>query len=293
MTPEPTKASESHVDALTRLWQVDQDGTGRGGRGRRLSLSRDAVVEAAIQLADESGIAAVSMQRVAQSLDFATMSLYRHVANKDELLLFMHDTAWRPLPAVTESNPSGRAWRVELASWCRDQQGVLRRHPWLEGIRPSERAGTPSQLAWLDRGLHILEHTPLTERDKTELLLMLTGYVLWEARVHAEAAAAPAAMSAGGGPGGFGDLLRGLVDPRRYPALSRSIDAGAFDDPLQAYADFTFGLDRILDGIETLTNQRSSERAAQPEPERPEAHGPTKLPQRNSTAGATRPLNDG
>ncbi|AKS33104.1 TetR/AcrR family transcriptional regulator [Mycolicibacterium goodii] len=80
--------------ALAMLWAEREAGI-RAGRG----LSRERIVSAAIDLADAHGFAALSMARLAERLDCGTMSLYRHVANKDELLTFMLATAPGPPPA--------------------------------------------------------------------------------------------------------------------------------------------------------------------------------------------------
>ena len=73
-------------------------------RGPRPALSLDRIVATAIAVADRDGLAALSMARLAQELGSAPMSLYRHVANKDELLVFMQDAAPGPPPAL----PPGR-----------------------------------------------------------------------------------------------------------------------------------------------------------------------------------------
>lgn len=251
--------------ALASLWQATSppDGSEGAVTPQRRGLDADTIVRAAIEVADESGLAALSMSRVAQRLGSGVMSLYRHVANKDELLLRMHDLAWRPSGTPTGSanesadGAASPAWRPALAEWCWEQHRVLREHPWLEGIRLSERAGTPSQFAWLERGLAILAGTALTENDKVDCLLMLGGFVFWEARLHNEAATAEGAAE-------FGVLIRAVIDESRFPALQRTIDAGTFDVPPTAdgAGSFDFGLDRNLDGIAALmTKRQATERA--------------------------------
>jgi AcrR family transcriptional regulator len=221
-----------------------------------VALTSSRIVQAAVDLADEDGLGAVSMSRVARRLGSAPMSLYRHVSDKDELLLLMHDTAWRS-PEPPE--PDG-AWRADLVTWCVAQRQVLRAHPWLEEIRLSERAGTPSQLGWIEWGLRVLGPTALTEQDKVETLLLLSGFVLWEARLHAEAisAARTAAPSVPEATREFGALVRTVVDPGRFPALLRAADAGGFDRaPGTEDAAFAFGLQRLLDGVERLVGERA------------------------------------
>lgn len=249
---------------LAWLWQTVASGE---VEPPRVGLSRERIVQAAIELADADGLEAVSMARVAQRLGFATMSLYRHVASKDELLLLMHDTVWRMPEAGGQADagsadtaagdrPATEAWRAAITAWCRDQQVMLRRHPWLERIRLGERAGTPSQLIWIERGLEILTDVALSERDKCEVLLLLNGLIYWEARFAWETVEAPPPTD-DDEVAPFGTVLRALVDPGRFPALRRAVDAGAFDESVDRYADFGFGLDVILNGVERLIARRA------------------------------------
>ena len=124
------------------------------------------------------------MKRVAERLGFTTMSLYRYVTSKDELLLLMHDTVWQP-PAALEIPED--AWRDGLALWTREQHLIMQRHPWLDEVRFIERAGTPSQLAWIELGLCALASVPLREYEKLAVLLLLSGYVSTQARLAATA----------------------------------------------------------------------------------------------------------
>ena len=161
--------TEAIPTALDRLW-----GAAAGpGRPARVGLSLERIVEGAVELADQDGIGAVSMKRVAEGLGFTTMALYRHMAGKDELLLMMQDACWRP-PEGFDIPPDD--WRAGLESWTRGQVAILDRHPWLEQVRHIERAGTPSQLMWMELGLRALSRTPLAEGHKIELLLLLSGY---------------------------------------------------------------------------------------------------------------------
>src|SRR5690348_17296802 len=96
--------------ALQLLWQ--HDAAPRRSRG----LTREAIVAAAVELADADGLAAPSMARLAERLECGTMSLYRHVADKDELVTFMLATAHGPPP----SPPVGTDWRGALRNWARE-----------------------------------------------------------------------------------------------------------------------------------------------------------------------------
>ena len=189
------------------------------------------------------------------------MSLYRCVTSKDELLLLMQDTVWQ--------HPAGldvplTDWRAGLARWTREQFVTMERHPWLDEVRWIEWAGTPSQIAWMDLGLRPLDGVPLSEYQKTAVILLLAGYVSSQARLAATAREgvrqglfAPEEATEA-----FGELLRSVVDAERFPALRRAVEGGAFaPQGSDLYAPFDFGLELLLDGIERLI-ERLIERPA-------------------------------
>jgi AcrR family transcriptional regulator len=222
---------------------------GPDGGPERLSAAR--IVRTAVELADGGGLEAVSMSRVAERLGSATMALYRHVRNKDELLVLMVDAALQPSPAGAGAQREG--WRPRLERWCFDILDLLRRHPWVVQVPIKGPPSTPSQLAWLDRGLDALAGTPLTEAEKASTLLLLNGHVFWGARLYAELDQAGA--DAGERDADLAGVLDTVVDSERFPALRRALDAGIFTDR-SADADFRFGLDRILSGVEQLLRDR-------------------------------------
>jgi AcrR family transcriptional regulator len=232
---------------LEKLWMREQLES-----KPRLGLSLERIIESGIELADGDGLAAVSMKRVAESLGFTTMSLYRHVASKDELLLLMQDSAWRPPDGLDV--PHG-GWREDLAWWTREQYAIMERHPWLDEVRFIERAGTPSQIAWMDLGLRALSDVQLSEYRKVAVLLLLSGYVSSTARLAltSREGAQRGLFAPDEATAAFGELLRTIVDPGRYPALFRAVGGGAFA-PVEGelYAPLDFGLQLMLDGIERL-----------------------------------------
>jgi AcrR family transcriptional regulator len=244
--------SESRPSGLERLWKREEL-----DRKPRLGLSLERIVEAGIQLADSDGLAALSMKRVAERLGFTTMSLYRYVTSKDELLLLMHDAAWQPAPGI---EIPADAWRAGLALWTREQHLVMRRHPWLDDVRFIERAGTPSQIAWIELGLRALTDVPLTEYEKVAILLLLAGYVSSQARLAETVVdgARDGLFESDQATEAFGELLRTVLDAERFPALLRAVEGGAFA-PVEGptYLRFDFGLDLILGGIDRLIERHA------------------------------------
>jgi AcrR family transcriptional regulator len=213
---------------------------------RARGLTRARVVRAAVELADAEGVEAVSMARVAERLGFTTMSLYRHVRGKDELVLLMVNEAIEEPPA----HPPGGTWRERLERWSWDLLGGVRRHPWLLTVPLSRPPWTPGQLVWLDRGLAALEDTALGEEEKAAAVLLLNGHVFSQARFVVDLGDREAFPA-------YVDGLKRLLDAERFPALRRALDAGIFDGPDEdPDQDFRFGLERVLDGIERLVSSR-------------------------------------
>jgi AcrR family transcriptional regulator len=243
--------------ALQRLWSA----AAGSERRARLGLSLERIVASGVELADQDGLGAVSMKRVAEHLGFTTMSLYRYVASKDELLLMMQDSCWMPPAGVTITDAD---WRAGLEAWTREQVGILREHPWLEQVRHVDRAGTPSQIMWLELGLRTLAQTPLSEYQKVEVLLLLSGYTFSYARFSATATEAVRRgyFDAGDQAPAFAGLLRDLAGPDRFPALIGAVTGGAFT-PDRDFPDFEFDLRVLLDGIAALVARaRAAEETA-------------------------------
>ena len=112
----------------------------------RAPLSRDRVLRSAVTLADEVGIASLSMRRLAQELGVVPMALYKHVANKEELLDGMVDVV------VGEIVPpgSGTDWKSAVRQRILSARQALLRHPWASSVIESRTAPSPAVLQYLD-----------------------------------------------------------------------------------------------------------------------------------------------
>src|ERR1700754_3434178 len=106
------------------LWGLREGPT----RGPKPVLSLERIAQAAVDIADVEGLAAVSMQRVAADLDFTKMSLYRYVTGKDELVAAMIDLAVGEPPAVGDL--PGSSWRPRIEAWVRLLAETWDAHPW-------------------------------------------------------------------------------------------------------------------------------------------------------------------
>jgi AcrR family transcriptional regulator len=216
-------------------------------RGPKPSLTLDEIVRAAIEIADAEDLAAVSMARVAERLGNSTMALYRHVKSKDELLVIMSDAALeRPDPM-----PEGVDWRTGLTFWADGVLTAIRRHKWYAKLPISGPPAGPNNLAWFDSALGVLAQTGLPEEAKVGVVMGLITYVQGEIRMAFDLAAGyvdnPDAFQR------FGSTLRRVADPRVYPAVARTVEAGVFDEvgsfEEDNETDFDFGLQLYLDGV--------------------------------------------
>ncbi|MGE3288941.1 MAG: TetR/AcrR family transcriptional regulator [Pseudonocardia sp.] len=219
---------------------------------QRVGLRRDRIVAEGVRVADADGLAGLSMAKVAAGLGFTAMSLYRHVASKDELVLLMQDAAVGPPPRLT-----GTAWRAALEEWTWAALERCRAHPWLpQAVAMFGPPATPYQLGWLECALDALAPSGLTEREKVTTVLLLNGHVFADLQ-WAVIDAAPGAPD----PAGYASRLAEQLDADRFPALLRAVHGGAFtpapDPHVDRDADFAFGLARILDGVEQLVRARS------------------------------------
>ena len=242
----------------------------RGKRGPRAGLSADAIVDAAVRVADAEGLEAISMARVAAELGFTTMSLYRHVASKEELLQLM----WNASALGAEHLViEGDDWRSRLRTWAIIQRDMLDRHPWITQMPMAAPPVAPNSLHFVERGLETMDETGLPDSEKLRVLGLLSSFTLSEARMADDArraamAAAQAAEGAEGAgtapdmadatpepPEGFEGLLRELVDERTYPHLYRLAWSSSGADPLSEREEFLAGIDLILDGVQARIDQ--------------------------------------
>lgn len=232
---------------VARMWGRDT-----GSRhGPRPSLDLGRIVSAAIEVADRDGLEGVTMGSVAKEVGMATMSLYRYVGSKDELLILMTDAAAPEPPPL-----NGQPWRAYLTAWTRANRDFLLDRPWVLALGQHTPPAGPRALRWLDRALAALADTGLDHGERVNIATTLTGYAARQAAMaHAlNGAAGRASADELGGLTGYGEILGQVLDPDRYPELTEAVRANAFGGAAEWVddADFTFGLDLLLDGIEAL-----------------------------------------
>jgi DNA-binding transcriptional regulator YhcF (GntR family)/AcrR family transcriptional regulator len=225
-----------------------------GGPAREI-LAR--IVAAAIEVADAEGLAGVSMRRVATEIGVATMTLYRHVADKDDLVVQMIDAVfgqWQ-LPA---DPPEG--WRERLEVAARTLWSMFCRHPWLAPAMSVTRPQpAPAAIPYTEWVLAALDGHGLDLATRLTAHITLFGYVRGTA-VNIELEAEAEATSGLGNDEWMdaqGPALRSIVASGNFPQLEQ-VFAADYDFNLDAL--FEFGLQRLLDGLAVLI--RSAEHPA-------------------------------
>lgn len=235
---------------LGLLWR----GTDGPRRGPQPTLTLDRIVERAVELADAEGLEAVSMRRVAEGLGFTSMSLYRHVPGKAELLDLMVD-AVNAESAYVDDLAGG--WREKLTVIAQEEWKLFHRHPWVLALGWNQQALGPNGLAAYESALGAVAELGLDVREQVAVLHALLNFVKGAARSSVEAGSSAAADA--GEQRWLVDWMPALehyVDLERYPRVERLT---AFDtQDWVALGDFAlqFGLERFLDGVEVLLRRR-------------------------------------
>jgi len=208
---------------------------------RRAPLSTERVLHAAVNLADEIGIASLSMRKLGQELGVKAMSLYKHVANKDEILDGIVDIVASEidLPAV------GGDWKAAMRRRAISAHEVLLRHPWATLLIVSRANVGPAMLRYVDATIGCLRKAgfsyAMADHAWNAVDSHVYGFTLQKLNFPFE-------------PDEYAKVAKAylpMIPAEQYPylnGLSREVISGHHD----GLHDFEFGLDLILDGLERL-----------------------------------------
>ncbi len=243
--------------SMALLWRQPRDEEPKPGPKQGLSV--DAIVAAAIEIADEYGMAALSMRAVGERLGRTGMALYTYVPGKSELVDLMYDTV---LAEAHHTYDLAGGWRPALDAWARDLWAFYLRHPWVLRVSQARPVLGPNEYVVLDEVLRILFETGLDPAATRRLTGALFQFVRGVAQVVAEAREAAAATGTGDDEWWYARsaLLEEMAPDfdRRFPMVATLARAGGFtlaDEtvPYQEQAateTFHAGLAALLDGIE-------------------------------------------
>jgi AcrR family transcriptional regulator len=215
------------------------------GAQPRVPLSRERVLRAAVALADEGGVDALSMRRIAQELGVVPMALYKHVSNKDELLDGMVDV----VVGEIDPPPSGTDWKTAIRQRVLSARGALLRHPWTSRVIESRTDPSPMVLEYMDSMIGMFRaggfSIDLTHHAMHAMGSRLLGFTqeLYDDSVDLdpEATAVMVQQMAG-----------------KYPHITELVMAIAHDEAsvvgqgCDDQFEFEFALDLMLDGLERL-----------------------------------------
>jgi len=204
-------------------------------------LTRERVLRAAVALADEGGIEALSMRRLAKELRVEAMSLYNHVANKDEVLDGIVDAVVGEI-----ENPSdGADWKVAMRRNAISTRDVLVRHPWASKLWMSRQTGGPAQLQHADWRLRTLREAGLPKGLIYHAFHILEAYVLGYTAMQLSFPYKGEELA------GMATTFLGQLPPEEYPDLVEHVMQHV--DPHEGgEGGFELGLDLILDSLERL-----------------------------------------
>src|SRR6266540_3455157 len=189
----------------------------------RLPLSRNRILQAALELVDEGGIESLTMRKLGQALGFEAMSLYNHVANKDDVLNGILDLV------LAESEPPSPvgAWDAAIRASAISVHEALRRHPWSCTLLMSPRHARPARTRYMDLLLGRLREA---------------GFSVWETS-HTYTAEDMSNLAA---------KFAEMVPADTYPYLHEHAQQHFSEGPHREVSAFELGLDLIVDGLEKI-----------------------------------------
>lgn len=244
---------ESARDRTLELLWRSVLGDPQGARGPRQKISVDQVVDAAIQLADDEGVEAISMRRVAEKLGIGAMSLYTYVDGKAELLDLMIDSVVERMPRLAGSHDTLRA---RLDALAHEDWAHYLRHPWTVRVDTSRPPLGPGSSGRYEYQLTLVEGLGLSDLDMDSVITIVTQYTAGAARAAIDAERVRAASAQSDVEWWEANLpvLDRVMKPGDYPLSGRVGTAVGelFQSPGNQHHAFEFGLARLLDGIEVF-----------------------------------------
>ncbi len=209
----------------------------------RRPLTRRRVLEVAVDLADRKGLEALSMRKLGEALEVEAMSLYSHVANKDDLLDGMIDAVFTEIDLPSADD----GWRAAMRQRALSVRAVLRRHRWAIGLMESRTSPGPATLAHHDAVIGALRvggfSVPQTAHAFSVLDSYVYGFALQEKGLPFQTADGAAEVA---------QAMFAQIPVDRYPHVVELATQHVLQPGYDYGEEFEFGLDLILDGLERL-----------------------------------------
>jgi AcrR family transcriptional regulator len=212
------------------------------GTASRKPLSRKRVLRAAMAHVDKRGLEDLSMRKLADVLQVAPMALYRHIANKDDLIDAMIDVVFSEI----ELPARGSAWRPAMRQRATSVRDALTRHRWAIGLMESRLHPGPANLRHHDAVLGNLRAAGFSVAAAAHAYSLLDSYIYGFALTKMN-------LPFENGAGEVVDVAQSMLEPfpvDMYPNLVEFITEHAMKPGYRYGDEFEYGLDLILDGIE-------------------------------------------
>ncbi|HEV2216282.1 MAG TPA: TetR/AcrR family transcriptional regulator [Candidatus Dormibacteraeota bacterium] len=207
---------------------------------RRRPLSRERVLAAALKLADKHGLEELTMRKLGQALGVEAMSLYNHVAGKDDLLDGLVDIVFGEIELSCE----GRDWRAAMRRRAMSAREVLARHRWAIGLTESRTHPGPANLRHHDSVLRCLREAgfsvALTAHAYSALDSYIYGFALQQAGLPFDTGERAAEVA--------GSIMQAFASGE-YPRLAEMATEHVMKPGYSYEREFEFGLDLLLDGL--------------------------------------------
>jgi AcrR family transcriptional regulator len=208
----------------------------------RLPLSRERILRAALELADEGGIESLTMRKLGQALGFEAMSLYHHIADKDDVLDGVLDLV---LAESEPPSPTGD-WDDAIRASAISVHDALRRHPWSCPLLMSPGRIRPARLRYMDLLLGRLREAGFSPETTYHAYHVLDGHIfgfsLWEASHTYSAEEAS----------NFAATFAQTITADAYPYLHEHAQQHFSEGTHREVSAFEFGLDLIVDGLKKI-----------------------------------------
>ncbi|MFZ2033228.1 MAG: TetR/AcrR family transcriptional regulator [Candidatus Dormiibacterota bacterium] len=206
-------------------------------------MNRERVLRAALDLADEGGIESLTMRRLGQALQVEAMSLYNHIAGKDDILDGIVDLVFSEITV-----PSDIAdWKTAMRLRAISSRDVLTRHPWATSLMQSRTKPGPSTLRHHDAVIGSLRKAGFTIDMAAHAFSVMDGYIygfaLQQVNLPSHTPEESAALA---------DSILRELPADHYPYLAEMIVEHALKPGYDYAEEFEFGIDLILDGLEGL-----------------------------------------
>jgi AcrR family transcriptional regulator len=210
-------------------------------RTHRLPLTRERVLETALQLADHGGIEALSMRKLGQALGVEAMAVYYHLANKDEVLDGIVDLVFAQIHLPVEGAP----WKAEMRRRGISLYEVLQRHRWAIGMMEARVQAGPANLRHHDAVIGNLQAAGFSSPMVAHAYSVLDGYIYGFALTKMSLPFET--------PEDVEDVTQRMMEPfpsTEYPHLARFVNEHIMRPDYAFTEEFEYGLDLILDALE-------------------------------------------